>query len=169
MLMFELYCRAILPAASLNPAKIVAEVRALEGVGTPVGTAVEEQFEDPALHGLWKKHYLEDGLRSLPRNIALGFGKKQRGLRRTIEAHHTPATAHFSSMEVSFNIANAVINVYVERSRNGNLTGEWIVFAKHEGENYYLCLATHNEVRSDAATFYDRVRRGCSSEFPFLF
>jgi hypothetical protein len=41
--------------------------------------------------------------------------------------------------------------------------------AKHEGKNYYLALATHDEVRSDPAGFYDRIKRGCSDEFPFLF
>jgi hypothetical protein len=169
VLMFELYCRAVVPVAALNPAKIVAEVRALEGVGPPVGTASEEQFDDPALHGLWKKHYLEDGLRSLAKNIVLGFGKKRRGLRRIIEAHHTPATAHLPPEKVSANIANAVINVYAERSRNQSLTGEWIIFAKHEGKNYYLSLASHDEVRSDPGSFYERIKQGCSGEFPFLF
>ena len=32
-----------------------------------------------------------------------------------------------------------------ERSKGHKLTGEWIVFQKYEGKNYYLTLAAHNE------------------------
>jgi hypothetical protein len=170
LLMFELYCRAVVvPIGALNPAKVVAEVRALEGKGPPMGTVAEEQFTEPALRGLWKKHYLEDGPGSLAKNIVLGFGKKQRGLLQIIKAHHNPALSHLPPEEVSANIADAIINVYSERSRNQSLTGEWIVFAKHESKNYYLSLATHNEVRSDPAGFYDHIKRGCIGEFSFLF
>lgn len=46
------------------------------------------------------------------------------------------------------------------------LTGEWIVFAKHEGQNYYLSLATHDK------TTHEDLRRNidaiCCPEFPFL-
>jgi len=58
----------------------------------------------------------------------------------------------------------ATSNIYAERSRKQCLTGEWIIYAQHEGQNYYLCLAQHDE---DADAF-ERIKRGCVDEFPFL-
>jgi hypothetical protein len=52
-----------------------------------------------------------------------------------------------------------------ERDSSQRLTGEWIVFAKHNGQNYYLCLARHNE--GDELIF-SRIKQICFREFPFL-
>jgi hypothetical protein len=51
------------------------------------------------------------------------------------------------------------------RSAAGRRTGEWIVFAKAQGQNYYLCLATHEA--SDEQTF-DRIATHCIRDFPEL-
>ena len=67
---------------------------------------------------------------------------------------------------VSRNLASAVVGLYAERSRDQRLTGEWIVYARHEGRNYYLCLARHDE---EDATIFDRIKNGCVDEFPFLY
>jgi hypothetical protein len=46
------------------------------------------------------------------------------------------------------------------------MTGDWIVFAKHQGQNFYLGLATHDD---DDEALYERLRQGGEWEFPFLF
>jgi hypothetical protein len=146
------------------PIKIVAEIRGLEGIGGPVGTKPAEQFRDPPLRGLWRKHYLVGGLLSTGKNVGLGFGKKKRELRRIIKDNYNPSTAHLPSETIARNLANAVTNIYTARASEQRLTGEWIIFAKHEGRNYYLCLAQHNE--GDTAIF-ERVQK-CIDEFSFL-
>jgi hypothetical protein len=45
------------------------------------------------------------------------------------------------------------------------LTGEWIVFVEHEGQNYYICLATHNGGDDEILGY---IRNICHLEFPFL-
>jgi hypothetical protein len=165
--MFEVYCRARVPTLPGDPAKIVAEVRGLEGLGSS-GTRAAEEFGRPPLRGFWKKHYLVGGMGSLAKNIMLGLGKKRRGLRRIVQEHWNPATAHLPPEAVSRNIANAITNLYADRSLAQELTGEWIVFARHEGQNYYLCLAMHEEVRADPNVLVERIKNGCVPEFPFL-
>jgi len=165
LFMFELYCGARLPNLPWDPAKIVAEVRSLEGVGRPVGTKPAEQFERPPLQELWKKHYLVGGMHSMAENIRLGLGRRQRKLREIIEEKYNPATAHLSSETIAKNVADAITSTYIERWRGQCLTGEWIVYARHEGQNHYLCLATHNE---DEVEILERIKRGCVDEFPFL-
>lgn len=164
--MFELYARSLFPVpVPLNPNKVVAEIRALEGLGRPVGTKPAEPFKHPPLRGLWKKHYLVSGLPSLATNIRIGFGRRQKALTRIIAQHWNPKTAHLPPEVVSRDLANAVVGLYAERSRDQCLTGEWIVYAQHKGRNHYLCLALHDE--GDAAIF-ERIKNGCVSEFPFL-
>jgi hypothetical protein len=52
---------------------------------------------------------------------------------------------------------------YKERSGAQALTGEWIVYAKHNGRNYYLTLGAHG----DDQRILQRVR-ACCDEFPKL-
>lgn len=49
-----------------------------------------------------------------------------------------------------------------------NQTGEWIVFTKNKGINYYLCLATHNEVKPDKDNIIIKRIEPCLTEFPEL-
>jgi hypothetical protein len=115
--MFDLYCRAFFPVPG-DPAKVVAEVWGLEGIGRLVGTKPAAQFEHPPLQGLWKKHYLVGGLPSMTVNIRLGFGRKRNKLRQIVQKHLNPATAALPPEVVSQNIARAVVGLYAERSRH---------------------------------------------------
>lgn len=63
-------------------------------------------------------------------------------------------------------MAHAVTHGALEdRENQSKLTGEWIVFAKHQGQNYYLTLATHTT--EDQHTF-DEISSMAHGEFPFL-
>jgi hypothetical protein len=162
--MFHIYCLHIVPTLPGDPIKIVAEVQGLESNVEKFGTKPAEQFQHPPLRGLWKKHYLVGGMPSLVKNIKPAFGKKNRELRRIIEENHNPSTAHLSPQQISESLASAVTNLYAERANDQKLTGEWIIVAKHEEKNYYLCLAQHNE---DDAAIFERAR-SCAAEFSFL-
>jgi hypothetical protein len=105
------------------------------------------------------------GLRSLALNVKLGAGKKGREFGRIARSRHNPDTSHLPPQEIAANIAHDVGQIYADRARAQDLTGEWIVFAKHEDKNYYLCLAVHDEGDDH---IFARIRDGCVSEFPFL-
>jgi len=45
------------------------------------------------------------------------------------------------------------------------MTGEWIIYAEHESQKFYLCLAKHND---GDETIRERIGRVCVREFPFL-
>jgi hypothetical protein len=38
-----------------------------------------------------------------------------------------------------------MLDGYTDRATNQRLTGDWIIFGKHDGANYYLDLATHED------------------------
>jgi hypothetical protein len=56
-----------------TPAKVVREIEALEGIGSPSQLKPPGRFERPPLKGLWHKHYLEDGLRATAINVRKGI------------------------------------------------------------------------------------------------
>ena len=63
-------------------------------------------------------------------------------------------------------LAHHVVFVsYEMKSSSNTLTGEWLVFHKHEGVNYYLTLAFHRE---NDENIYSRVVATCELDnFPF--
>jgi hypothetical protein len=156
--LLQLFHRARNHALPGDPAKIVAEVRFLDGYGRPTGTKDAMPFDDPPLAGLWHKHYLADN--AVARNVQIGLGGPSLKRIPKIARPFMPLTAKNIP-----DLARALINnVYIERQQHGKLTGEWIVFAKHEGQNYYLCLGNHDD--GDPAVFQNV--EACMQDFPFL-
>ena len=108
------------------------------------------------------------------RNIILAAGKKKGGVfhpgfHEVVKQYYDPKTANLSSAaeanEIAKNIAHGVTGLYLDRSNRQRLTGKWIIFAEHDGKNYYLCLAEHDEGNDVIAK---RIKSGCREEFPFL-
>lgn len=162
--LFQLYCCAFAQDLG-DPVKIVAEINFLEGSRRSAGTKEAEPFEKQPLRGLWKKHYLIGGVRSVAMNTILAAGRKKKEFYRIAERQYTKNKANIPDELLSRNIANDVTNLYALRSASNKLTGNWIVFCPYDGRNYYLCLGTHEE--GDDAIF-SRIRNGCVAEFPFL-
>jgi hypothetical protein len=144
------------------PAKIASAVMELEQIGQSCGTKSAAPFNHPPLKGLWHKHYVYDGLASMAKNIDNALGKK--GLDQIIRNFYNPGTAGVPMEETAKRIANAITAKYPDRSRKRKLTGEWIIFARYENHNYYLCLGKHG----DDFGIYKNIKESCIDEFPFL-
>lgn len=61
-----------------------------------------------------------------------------------------------------------VLGGLTDRSAVSKMTGDWIVFGRHEGQNFYLDLASHEE-GNDPAGLLGKLRDANAWEFPFLF
>lgn len=154
-------------AGTQNPAKIIHEIELLER-GELGQFKKPTQNKYPPLKGLWHKHYMEDGLASMARNIKKGLDwfnsplfeqmiqdAENASEERFVEPHHIPALAA--------DIVSGNLQKLAERHA---LSGEWIVFAKHEGQNYYLTLATHDSDTHQQVR--EQIDQVCCAEFPFL-
>lgn len=102
---------------------------------------VEREFKKEPLLIFKHLHYLTGGIGSVANNINLGLNNKSRTIdiltgtyKRKIETKKLQDKAYFLTDET-----------YALRRKNGNLTGEWIIFFENNGKNYYLTLATHAE------------------------
>jgi hypothetical protein len=153
---------AALTSALGEAPKIMAEIESLEGFRV-TKTKPADAFKRPPLLGLKKKHYSVGGVASIAKNIFAASGKKQVKFRQIAQRHNNPADP------LAFKkIGDDALGLYRDRSEAGELTGHWIVFAEHEGKNYYLCLTPHTEDEKGDAVIADQIRNECCPEFPFL-
>lgn len=81
------------------------------------------------------------------------------------EAMESGEERFFTEDDIRKACDDAVVGNYERRSEAQELTGEWIVYATHEGLNYYLCLGTH---ASGDETIRRQIDSVCVPEFPFL-
>lgn len=152
----------------LNPAKVVHEINALEGIGNPSQLKPPIQNKHPPMKGLWHKHYLEDGRGAIAANVRKGLTKYGLPLfkQRIREAQDAGEERYVSMEDVKSLVDDAVHGNLTRLATAEALTGEWIVFAQHEGKNYYLCLGTHD--RSQHENLRNQIDALCCQEFPFL-
>jgi len=166
LLILELF--AGIASRQLNPAKVIHEIRALENLdGMSSRMKPSVQFRHPPLQGLWHKHYLADGLRTMAKNLKNGIHKD--GLpwfeQRVKEAVATGENQYMSEDDIKRLTHDAVIGNWLRRSQVRALTGEWLIYAEHEGQNYYLCLGSHD---GDHQKIRQQIEAICCDEFPFL-
>lgn len=151
----------------LNPAKVIHEIKALEGHGKKSQLKPPVLFKHSPLKGLWHKHYLEDGRRALVFNVKKGLSKYGLPLfkQRTLEAKESGEERYVTMEDCKSLADDAVGGNWMRLASEGALTGEWIVYAQHEGENYYLCLSKHDSGDDNTRSQIDAI---CCQEFPFL-
>lgn len=146
----------------INPLQVMDEVKSLENSDSRSRTKPETQFRKPPLKGLWHKHY--PSARFIAQNIKnhLSGNKLTELVKQTLEGKDT----YDDALQIAYELSHKVVSQsYDERAQSGKLTGEWIIFAKHNNENYYLSMATH-DMGDELA--HERIKTICYPQFPFL-
>jgi len=150
-----------------TPSKVVHEIRLLEE-GKQSTLKPPIQNKHAPLKNLWHKHYLQTGLSSMTMNIQTGLKRYsipffQQKIREAEEAGEERFVTADDIPAIVSDAVHGNLNRLREESR---MTGEWLIFAKYEGQNYYLTMATH-----DVST-HQHIRQQidgiCCWEFPFL-
>lgn len=73
---------------------------------------------------------------------------------------------YYLSEEDAARIAHdAAIGNWERRSAERQFTDEWIIYAQHQGQNYYLRPENHSD---DNDWIRERIDEICTDEFPFL-
>jgi hypothetical protein len=149
---------------------VLFEIQHLEQ-GVPTTTKPAEQFKHAPLRPFWHKHFFCS--RHLLYNVGerwnIARGHGNRDLDAMIkqvasEQGHDPA---MWPKLLTYRLVKGGIE---ERSEANRLTGDWIIFAQHVGNNYYLDLATHEEGEvENAPGLLNKLRNSSSTDFPFLF
>lgn len=143
-----------------NVFPIFGAIAALEGAKSarPSRTKDASPFDRHKwLKGLWHVHYTQAQF-----------------MRRNLELHWKPVHRQNRLIKDSFDgwelwqavrdFSKRYVEGYLQRGDDNELTGEWVVFAKQDGVNYYLTLGTHK--KEDEAIW--RRCKACAPEFPGL-
>lgn len=143
------------------------QIKDLEN-GSVSSTKAPIKNRHPPLKGLWHKHYLESGMKAVAMNVDRGL--KKYGIpyfeQRIKEAPEAGEERYLSEEDIPALVDSVVSGNWQRLSEEKTLTGEWIIFAKYEGKNYYLCLATHDKASHEYMR--QNIDKVCCVEFPFL-
>lgn len=121
----------------------------------------------PFLRGLWHKHYRGVGIPTFAQNLRMSlhtYGIPY--LDELLEKSERTGETHYLTEEDAKKISHQVVmEHYMRRSAEKKMTGHWIIYAIHEGKNYYLCLGQHTDDEAHLRTQIDMV---CKADFQFL-
>jgi hypothetical protein len=149
-------------AFGVSPHDILAAITTLEHGEPPSGVKPATQFKNLPLKGLWHKHFFSAHF--VVKNILLGLGKT--GLKNLVDEVMDPAKSPVITQEMINELVHRVtFETFETRDTRKKLTGEWLIYARHEGRNYYLCLNTHG---AEDQFIYARIMEHCVREFPDL-
>ncbi|WP_233863016.1 hypothetical protein [Paraburkholderia adhaesiva] len=153
-----------------DPFGVLHELDQLEGNGDYTLTKAALPFTKAPLSGFWHKHFFS--AHHLVRNINLRWNVRGGGnkafdqLIDEVAREHGNHPARWQAVLAH----RLTFGAYKERASERRLTGDWIIYAVHEGTNYCLDLATHEEAKAYGdERLYEKLQAGSAAEFPFLF
>ncbi len=147
----------------IPPDLVTQEIKSLEQ-GSQSYMKPETPYKRKPLRGLWHKHFFA----SLPSTVAHNLSNElgRRGVRQAVETAFHPSKGDRVTPEMISDLVSAIVEKpFQKRSDEGRLTGEWIVYAKHRDQNYYLCISSHKH-GDDAIA--GNLRTVCCREFEWL-
>jgi hypothetical protein len=154
----------LLEKEGIDPAHVIAEVKALEIPDSRSSTKQESQFTRKHLNGLWHKHFLPPLPSAIAHNLLNQLGKN--GMEKIANEVFNPALSPTVTKEMLDEFTDRIVNKTLEqRAEDNKLTGEWIVYAKENGKNYYLGIWSH---RFGDENIAKSIQASCLHEFPFL-
>jgi len=148
----------------IDPFSIIAEIKDLEGLGPSQQTKLASPFKGPHLKGFWHKHFFTANPSLFAHNIInqLANGNLEKHVAEVFDPKKSPVV----TKEMISDFSKKVVTESLEERASANkLTGEWIVFAKHQGQNYYLCLTTHD---LNDEIIAQNIKTVCLPQFVFL-
>ncbi|QBG37532.1 hypothetical protein [Litorilituus sediminis] len=158
--LLDLYCHNEL--YGINPEEVLEAIKEEENNSKIVGIKAATEFKRFPLKGLWHKHYYS--ARFIAQNIKNQLARG--GLEKIVKEVFDPKISPVATKEMIEELSYRVVHETLDKRKNiQKMTGEWIIFAKHKGENYYLCMGTHH---NEDQEIRKKIELLCSREFPFL-
>lgn len=142
-----------------NVFQIVDQIKALEDpkADRSLRTKPAQLFKGRWLRGLWHQHYTQAQFMLKNFQLHWTFNRLQRAI---IESS---GNREIFDVQACKDLSRRMVDGYLERGRAGELTSEWIVFAKQGDVAYYLTLGVHG----DDEAIWHRCK-ACAAEFPEL-
>jgi len=142
------------------PGEVLRPVLDVENGEPSTGIKIATQFIREPLRGLWHKHWFS--ARFLPSNLLASANRRD----SMDFIWDIAKEGDILTEDIIKQIAHRLtITAFQERSASKKVTGEWIIFLKRGGVNYYLCLGTH---QTGDQRILDKITSICSLDFQDL-
>ncbi|MBF7685951.1 hypothetical protein I2F17_08995 [Acinetobacter sp. B10A] len=127
-----------------NINEIVGEIGFLESSNN-LGSSTKppSQFKKNPLQGLWHKHYEPSNIGSMALNIQNQISKNKDFDAEIFEIINNEALSVNDKIQKMAYFS--ATQQYLDRKNTHSITGEWIIYHKHNNENYYLDIAKHSD------------------------
>ena len=160
-----------------NIGRIVEEILYLEGcVDRKTVTKAESIFRHGLLEGLYHKHYNAADSKSFYFNLVEPLKTEAGGRRFTEACKSTQRQLVKNNRDIHKAAKYLIDQVFFKQLKNlecqEKVTGEWIVYHKHNGKNYYLAIAEHingedvNYKNEKYEILAKQIQAFCELEFP---
>lgn len=150
---------------------ILDEIAYLEGIKKETRSLKAQNFRGDYLKGLWKKHFYIPRLH-IAKNFANALKLEQEDSKiipeifnATIKKYKLDETSSDKTKEKA---SDFMAKASVACMENKKQSGDWIIFAKNNGINYYLCVVPHSNKSPDDDIRIKELCKKCIDEFPFL-
>lgn len=158
--LLDLYCHNEL--YGIIPEEVLEAIKEEEDKSNIIGIKPATEFKRFPLKGLWHKHY--SSARFIAHNIQNQLARG--GLEKLIREVFDPKVSKVATKEMIEQLSHRVVHESLDnRKDKQKMTGEWLIFAKYKGENYYLCMGTHH---NEDQQIRNKIDVMCLREFPFL-
>ena len=158
--------RLTLEEGRINTDAISEEIRWLEGLSSSTRTKRPSKFKGGKLTGFWHSHFFNGDPHQQATNylkILDREGVAERIIKEIMNEYPDPMV---SARKIA---KRFVQKQFEDMNRAKSFTGDWIIYAKHNNENYYLMICAHPEKGEDTDPIYENIKDNCRSQFPFLF
>ena len=148
---------------NVEPNNVLREIINLERENNMlVETKSAQPFRKSSLKGLYHKHWFD--ARFVTQNLLNVFDSPSfyEEMNVLLSEAQSASDQERKAQEI---VNKMTFGALEQRARENRLTGEWIIFDTYEGNNYYLCLNTHD---SGDEFIAQRISLYCSEQFPFL-
>ncbi|MGC3819331.1 hypothetical protein [Acinetobacter sp. G11] len=142
--------------------RILHEIEILENKTNQISsTKPESEFRRGKIRGLWHKHYLPTGLKSMAINLEVEFERKyEENMDEINQILLKDISAEKKSREISSLVVTKQLS---DRFKERRVTGEWIIYHVHNNQKYYLDIANHED---DEEIIVNSIRDMVLKEFP---
>ncbi|PNI00280.1 hypothetical protein [Vibrio diazotrophicus] len=151
--------------SGLNPLVVLDEIKSLEVPNEFTRTKPATMFTRLPLKGIWHKHFFSSHFLGQNMQIAQGGGRLETSIGQVLEKYEGIENTDENWKAVAKELTQETMALFHQRKERSCLTGEWIIFIKHEGNNYYMSISFH---ANDDISIYDDVLTSCQQDFPHL-
>jgi hypothetical protein len=147
---------------ALDSFAVTVVLQALEGHGPQAGRVQPRPFRRAPLRGLLHVHFVDASF--IAHNLRIEL--EQPATRSRIQRVVHQAGSDLPHDEAMTLLAHELTTgSYEQRAARDALTGEWIIYAEHEGQKLYLGLARHSRDRVGDQAIYELLLERCDGHF----